>query len=109
MSDIPASLDWYSNSRCPPFAAQKVCLNQTRGVIVIGVTPESPAELSGIEPKDIILGVDKKPIKELSEIIEYLGTKIPGQDILLSIVRSDGTDHSIRVQVATLDNSTADY
>jgi S1-C subfamily serine protease len=82
-----------------PFAA--------RGVLVMGVTPESPAELSGIKPQDIILGVDKLAIKEISEIIEYIGTKIPGDGILLNIIRSDGTNHTINLQVNSLDNSTA--
>jgi S1-C subfamily serine protease len=90
-----------------PFAAEKVGMNQTRGVLVMGVTPESPAELSGIKPQDIILGVDKLAIKEISEIIEYIGTKIPGDGILLNIIRSDGTNHTINLQVNSLDNSTA--
>jgi serine protease Do len=90
-----------------PFVAEKVGLNQTSGVLVMGVTPESPAELSGVKPQDIILNVDNVTIKEISEIIEYLGTKIPGDGIVLNIVRSDGTEHAINLHVGTLDNSTA--
>jgi 2-alkenal reductase len=88
-----------------PFAAKNVGLNQTRGVLVLGVTPGSPAAASGIEPGDIILGVDNLKIKELSEIIEYLGTKIPGNDILLTVLRSDGTNHIINFPVGKIDTS----
>jgi S1-C subfamily serine protease len=85
-----------------------VGLNQTRGVLVLGVTPNSPAAASGIEFQDIILGVDNLKIKELSEIIDYIGTKIPGNDILLTVLRSDGTNHTIYIPVGKIDTSVTE-
>ena len=92
-----------------PFVAKKLGLNETRGVIVRWVIPDSPADLSGIAYGDIILQADKLAIKEKSDIVEYLGGKSPDDIISLDILRSNGLKHDTLVKIGALGNSSAAY
>jgi S1-C subfamily serine protease len=92
-----------------PFEAKNIGLNETRGVVVMWVTPDSPAELAGIENDDIVLFADKLIINEKSDIVDYLGHKLPGDNIILDVFRSNGTYQKVNVQIGMLDNKTAAY
>ena len=92
-----------------PFEAKNIGLNETRGVVVIWVTPDSPAELAGIENGDIVLFADKRIIKEKSDIVDYLGRKLPGDNIILDVFRSNGTHQKVNVQIGMLDNKPTGY
>ena len=92
-----------------PFAAKKIGLNETSGVIVRWVVPDSPADLSGIMYGDVILKADKLVIKEKTDIVEYLRTKYPDDIISLDILRSNGSTHDILIKIGALGNSSATY
>lgn len=59
----------------------------TRGVVVRGVEPGAPAQMSELEPGDVITKVDGKPVELASDLQREILTKKIGQSVALDIVR----------------------
>ncbi len=57
-------------------------------VTIVRVAPGSPAALSGLQEEDVILSIDKHPIKTSDDLLEYVKTK-GGQEITLLIKRGE--------------------
>ncbi len=56
-------------SRLNPYSRQKLGISSAiSGVLVAAVTPHSPAEKAGIQPGDIILGVDSSVVMRVSQV-----------------------------------------
>jgi len=71
--------------------ADSLGLSEARAVFIKSVTPESPAEKAGMTPFSIIFSVDGNVVKDKSELIDYLeNNKVPGDEISLNIITSDG-------------------
>jgi putative serine protease PepD len=60
------------------------------------IVPGGPAEQAGIEPGDVILALDGKPVEGSSELIVAIRSKRPGDTVTLT-VRRDGSERDIRV------------
>ncbi|WP_297081082.1 S1C family serine protease [uncultured Demequina sp.] len=75
------------------------------GVLVIddelGVVAGGPADNAGVEPGDVITGIDGRPITHLDKLVVAIRAKAVGDDVVLTIQR-DGEELEIRV---TLDSS----
>ena len=79
------------------------------GVVIVRALPGSPAEragLRGIEPNatalgDVIVGVNGKPTRRLSELTEALEATGPGKTVSLDVQR-DGRSRKVDVQVVDL-------
>lgn len=79
----------------PPFA-DSVSLSEGRGIFIKSVTPESPAEKTGITPFSIIFSVDGNVVKDKSELIDYVeNNKLPSDGISLNIIISEGNRSDI--------------
>jgi S1-C subfamily serine protease len=79
-----------------PLFADSVGLSEARGVFIKSVTPESPAEKAGLTPFSIIFSVDGNVVKDKSELIDYVeNSKLPGDNISLNIIASDGNRSDI--------------
>jgi len=63
------------------------------------ITPESPAEKSGLKIDDLILKLDGKQIASPSDFLEILGKRRPGSTVSLDIQRGEET-LQIRVVLA---------
>ncbi|KAL0908196.1 hypothetical protein M5K25_022674 [Dendrobium thyrsiflorum] len=50
--------------------------NVVRGVLILMVTPGSPAEQAGFQPGDVVTEFDGRPISSIKEIIEIMGDKL---------------------------------
>jgi S1-C subfamily serine protease len=89
-----------------PDLARAVNLPVDEGVIVQSVVPDGPADDAGIEAGtstatidgveirlggDIITEIDGKKIVEMSEVIEVVNSKKPGDELELTVVRGDQT------------------
>jgi S1-C subfamily serine protease len=89
-----------------PIIAEQVGLAEAKGVIISSVTPGSPADLAGIKMAGnkssyIIIGVDKRIIKDKSDLINYIESKAPGDDIRLRVLRNDQIVHDISLKLGS--------
>jgi len=79
-----------------PLFADSVGLSDARGVFIKNVASEGPAEKAGITPFSIIFSVDGNVVRDKSELIDYVeNNKLPGDDIFLNIITSDGNRSDI--------------
>ncbi|OHW61640.1 serine protease Do-like HtrB [Andreesenia angusta] len=61
------------------------------GVLVAKVAADSPAELAGLRPEDVIVSIDGDGIESFKALRERLYRYKPGQEIRIGIVRSGQT------------------
>ena len=59
-----------------------------RGVLVVGVFIESPADIAGVEAGDIIIGIDDKPVERVRNVLEIIASHKPGDNVKLNLLRS---------------------
>ncbi len=69
------------------------------GVKVVSITPGSPAEKAGLQPGDVLMQLDGKPIADLRGYSALLQEYAPGQAVKL-VVRRNGADQEIGVTLA---------
>jgi serine protease Do len=69
------------------------------GVMVGSVTPGFPAEKAGLQPNDVIVSVDGKPIKDGDELVAIISAKHPGETVKLGVLR-DGKKMTFDVGIA---------
>lgn len=60
---------------------------QPRGALVAGVASGGPAARAGIEPGDIVLEFDGKPVKRSSDIPRLVGSTAPGSKVQVVLFR----------------------
>lgn len=71
------------------------------GALVAGLLPGSPAE-GILEEGDVITAVDGTAVAVASDLISALGTRSPGDEVVLSVQR-DEIDQEIRVRLGTVE------
>ena len=74
---------------------------ETRGALVADVSPNSPAQKSGVERGDIILEVNGKPVADSNELRMTISMMQPGSEANLKVLRS-GSERDIAVKLSTL-------
>lgn len=62
-------------------------LNVTRQVRITGVFPESPALQAGIQPGDVLLRINDKPVRNSADVRETSLRLRPGDTLTLRIIR----------------------
>jgi serine protease Do len=82
-----------------PLMAAGLALSQDWGVIVSDVDPAGPAARAGVQPGDIILSLDGKPMENGRQLQVNFYTRAIGQSVSLQVLRA-GQPLAIRVQVA---------
>ena len=68
--------------------ASALDLKDTKGVMISQVIKDSPAELGGLEEKDIIIDVDGHKISETPDLRNNIFLKYPGTEVHLKIIRN---------------------
>ena len=73
------------------YANQKQ-LENNEGVVVTGLNPGYPAAKAELEPADVILSINQKPVKDLDEFQKLYDESEKRKDplVLLEIVRARG-------------------
>jgi serine protease Do len=74
-----------------PQVAQEFGLKETQGVLIVGVQPGSSADRASLQQGDIILEVNRKPVKSVDEVkknMDEAGDKTP---LLLLVQRDKAT------------------
>ncbi len=65
-------------------------------VMVEEVAPNSPAARAGIEPRDILLSVNEKPVNNIGDLHRYIQLNL-GKEIAILVQHSDSTTENIQV------------
>ena len=69
------------------------------GVLIAGISENSPAELSGLQPKDIITEVDGRAVAASQDLTSEMLTKSIGQFVVLAVTRQ-GANLKVKLQAA---------
>ncbi len=75
--------------RITPETSRRLGLSSTKGVLVIEVQPNSPAEQVGIEPADVIREVNQRPVNNVRDFERSVRQNRRGDRILLLVQRGD--------------------
>jgi S1-C subfamily serine protease len=70
-----------------PDIAQELGLEKAGGVVVAAVEPGSPASDAGIQPGDVIQGVNQKPVKNVDDFAAKIANAGKQDTVLLLIKR----------------------
>ncbi|MBU6293544.1 MAG: Do family serine endopeptidase [Planctomycetes bacterium] len=81
-----------------PALARKLGLPEVRGAVVNDVVGGAPAEKAGLQPGDVIVGVDGKPVKDSRALQAMIASQQPGREVSLDVVR-DGKNQSLKVKL----------
>jgi predicted metalloprotease with PDZ domain len=77
---------------------KKLKLENTEGVIVVDVMPDSPADEAGLRHGDVILRVNGKEVDDEDELSKDLKQVGPGKSVNLAIIR-DGKKQEIKAEL----------
>ena len=58
------------------------------GVLVQAVTPGGPSDKAGLKPRDIIITIDGRPIKDGNDLVEEIANRHPGSSVRIGYVRA---------------------
>ena len=59
-----------------------------RGVLVVGVFIDSPADIAGVQTGDIITAINNKPVFKVRNVLENIAGHKPGDEITISLLRN---------------------
>jgi S1-C subfamily serine protease len=82
-----------------PGVAAQLGLQDTAGVLVFDVTPNSPADQAGLEPGDVITGFDGEDVDEVEDLFAGLRSKRPGDEVTLEVAR-EGAEQEIDIRLS---------
>jgi S1-C subfamily serine protease len=71
----------------------------SHALVIVGVTPSSPAESAGILVGDVILEFDGKPVETPDELLDALIARQVGQTVVVRLLRG-GSEKSVTVTIA---------
>ncbi|MEW6261945.1 MAG: DegQ family serine endoprotease [Thermodesulfobacteriota bacterium] len=74
-----------------PEIAQRLGLKETEGVIIAGITDGSPADESGLKPGDLIIEINRQPVKNMSDFRRIAGEAKKGETVLFLVKRGSNT------------------
>jgi serine protease Do len=73
-------------------------LSEARGAVVNSVAPASPAEKAGLQPEDVVLSVDGRPIANNGDLSRYIASRPPDTTVKLELLRGKSRqDVSVRL------------
>lgn len=84
--------------------AAELGLERVEGVLITSMTEDSGAKSAGLEPGDVIIGVNGKPTKTSPALQEILGQLRPGKKIKVTFIR-DGKEQQTEIVLKNKINS----
>jgi serine protease Do len=86
--------------------AEYVGLPAIRGVVVKDIpSDDSPAKAAGIEPGDIIVAVDGKPVEYVGQLQQVIGFRKPGEVVKVDVARKGGARKTFDVKLQALNDA----
>ena len=90
-----------------PELAREIGLKQARGYVIEDVAPGGPADLAGIKPLsvdagtvDIVIAIDKVPVRQQADILNYIDTKSVDDTVVLKLLRNINTVQDVSIRLA---------
>ena len=74
-----------------PTLADGLGLPRASGVIVSDVVSDSPADVAGVQARDIIITVNARPVDSVPGLMLTLSTCLPGETVVFGLQRGDQT------------------
>ena len=68
------------------------------GARLVQISPNSPAELAGLQPEDVIRSWNGKPVKQFNNLFRFAETTQPGSIVEVSLIRN-GEEQTAKVVV----------
>jgi len=87
--------------------AKSLKMKEARGAIVSDVTADSPAAKAGLEPGDVVLSVDGKPIEDSGDLSRRIATLSPDTGVDLDVLR-DGSQKKLHATLGTFPDEAAE-
>ena len=78
--------------------ARELGLNIVRGAVVRDVAPGSPAEAAGLQPDDVIIRIQSRPVANAGSVLATVGVAAPGSRLDVAYLR-DGVERQTTVVV----------
>lgn len=72
-----------------PELAESFGLNRKAGTIIAGVLKGGPADKAGMQPGDILIAVDGKPITDTTDMLNMIAQLTPGKRSKITVVRKN--------------------
>jgi serine protease Do len=89
----------------PADAVDEFGLKDRNGAVVLNLAPGGAAARAGLEPGDVIVGYNGKPIRNRDELVAMVTATKPGTTVPVRVVR-DRQERTISVTVEELDLET---
>ena len=86
----------------PPNAAEALGLKSRQGALVSAVTPSGPSAKAGIEPGDVIVQFNGKPVKDRDALVAMVVATTPNTTVPVQVIR-DKEMKTLNVRVGELD------
>jgi serine protease Do/serine protease DegQ len=86
--------------------AQSLAAGSTGGAVVVKVEPGSPADKAGLKPRDIVTGINGKPVRGSADMRNRMGLIPVGEEAELRVQRG-GRPLGLRLRIAELYTATA--
>ena len=80
-------------------------LGTVDGVYVSEVPADGAAAAAGIQPGDVVVGLDGKSIKSLAQMQELLATHLPGDVVTVKLIR-DKKEKEVKVELKNVQGNT---
>jgi len=84
-----------------PQLAQQFKMDNAKGALVSGVSPDSPADKAGVKSGDIITDFNGKPVTDSRHLKLQVGSTTPGAAVPMNVLR-DGKTQTLTVTVKEL-------
>src|SRR5205823_5927164 len=82
--------------------AESVGLDKSRGAMIAAIDAGSPAAQAKLQPGDVILSYDGKPIERSRQLPRFVAASQPDKPVKLTIWR-EGKESEVELKVAALD------
>ncbi|HET7426308.1 MAG TPA: PDZ domain-containing protein, partial [Gemmatimonadales bacterium] len=90
-----------------PNDAAYVGLPDVRGVVIEDYgSDSSPAKAAGLEPGDIIVAVDGKPVEYVGQLQQQIAFRRPGESVKVDVARKGGVRKTLEVKLRELPSAT---
>jgi len=75
-------------------------LKNGKGAIISDVAAGSPAAKAGVEPGDVVVAVDGRPVEDNNDLSRYIASRPPSSTVRLQVIR-EGVEKALSVTLGT--------